>query len=285
MVGGDGKNNRLNLNTNITMKKWSYIPFVVSLALIIGCVPKTRETELLEKITSLEVQLEECLMGAEKIHGKMKIAFSDKDYEACKSLYEEMRSRHPDSELMKEVGKMYSEAIAEEKAIQEEKRKAEEAAKEAKLQALKKLKKKHDDVAGITWYHQPFFTHYYNRWLTSIYIGQKPSNVWLRLRMSYNGSDWIFFEKAYLSYDGVTQEIVFDKYDDKDTDSDSGIWEWIDVTPDKTTIAFLRDFCKSPNAKMRFKGKYTKDRKLTYNERKGIEMVLAGYDVLVEENK
>ena len=98
--------------------------------------------------------------------------------------------------------------------------------------------------------------------------------------MSYRGDDWIFFEHAYLSYDGNTKEIIFNKYDDKESDNDGGVWEWIDLTVNKDVESFLREFAKSKNAKMRLTGKYTKTRKLTYNERKGILDVLNGYDVL-----
>ena len=99
--------------------------------------------------------------------------------------------------------------------------------------------------------------------------------------MSYKADDWIFFEKAYLSYDGITKEIVFDSYNEKETDNDSGgISEWIDVKVSIDTESFLREFSKSKKAKMRFSGKYTKTRTLSYNERRGILDVLNGYDVL-----
>lgn len=104
--------------------------------------------------------------------------------------------------------------------------------------------------------------------------------------MSYQGDDWIFFEHAYLSYDGNTKEIIFNKYDDKETDNGGGgVWEWIDLTVTKDVELFLREFAKSKNAKMRLTGKYTKTRNLTYNERKGILDVLSGYDALQSELK
>jgi len=93
-----------------------------------------------------------------------------------------------------------------------------------------------------------------------------------------------YFEHAYLSYDGNTKEIVFNKYNDKETDHDGGdVWEWIDLKVNKDVEYFLRGFAKSKNAKMRLTGKYTKTRKLTYNERKGILDILNGYDALESE--
>jgi hypothetical protein len=62
-------------------------------------------------------------------------------------------------------------------------------------------------------------------------MGQTPSSVWLRLKMSYTGDDWIFFENAYLSYDGITREFPFNKYKDKESDNSGGdVWEWIDLS-------------------------------------------------------
>ena len=102
--------------------------------------------------------------------------------------------------------------------------------------------------------------------------------------MSYKGDNWIFFEKAYLSYDGNTMEIPFDKYDNKKSDNSGyGVWEWIDVGVDDSTLAFLRKMVKGKEVKMRLSGKYTNTRKLSSNEIKGIEDVLLGYDVLCDE--
>ena len=153
--------------------------------------------------------------------------------------------------------------------------------KKEKLKSLNKLKKNFDDVSGITWYKQPYFTHYSNTNLTSIYMGEKGSSKWLILTMSYAGDDWIFFDNAILSYDGNSKTISFDKYKEKEKDNSGGnVWEWIDVSIDKGLEIYLREFAKSKNAKMRLSGKYTKTRTLTYNERKGILDVLNGYDAL-----
>ena len=107
---------------------------------------------------------------------------------------------------------------------------------------------------------------------------------YLRLQMSYEGDDWIFFENAILSYDGNSKTIYFDEYTEKDSDNGYGgrVWEWIDVSVDYGLENFLREFAKSKNAKMRLSGKYTKTRTLSSNERKGILDVLNGYDDLKE---
>jgi hypothetical protein len=129
---------------------------------------------------------------------------------------------------------------------EEETRLAKENEKKEKLKSLNKLKKEYDDVSGITWYSQPYFIHNNDANLTSIYFGQKGSTLWLRLKMSYKGDNWIFFNSAYLSYEGNTREIYFNEYKDKKSDNGyGGVWEWIDVAVTEDLERFLRDFAKS----------------------------------------
>lgn len=269
-----------------------FLLILTTIIILISCSDKEKEAQLQNRITELENQLDDCQNGADKIHAKMKLSFEKNDFNACKNYYQEMKERHPDSELFGEVRSIYDKIIKDEKEKaekerllaekkeQERKQKAKKE-KQEKLKALKKLRKKYDDVSDITWYRQPYFTHYTNTNLTSIYIGDNGSYRWLRIMMSYQGDDWIFFERAYLSYDGNTKEIIFNEYDDKKTEnSGGGVWEWIDISVSSDVLSFLRDFSNSKNAKMRLSGKYTRTRNLTWNERQGIRDVLNGYDAL-----
>ncbi|NLT51436.1 MAG: hypothetical protein GXX85_11010 [Ignavibacteria bacterium] len=253
-----------------------------SIIVFSGCSNEKRERELLNKVSDLETKLDECQNGADKLHARIKIAFEKEDFKLCKSIYEEMEKRHPNSELYLDVREIYQKVITIENKKEEDLRKQSEKEQKEKLRALNKLKKEYDDVLKITWYKQPYFTHYTNTNLTSIYIGDSGTSQWLRLMMSYKGDNWIFFDQAFLAYDENTMEIFFDKYSDKKTENDSGVWEWIDVTVTDEVEAFLRNFAKSKNAKMRLSGKYTRTRNLSVNERLGILDVLNGYDALKE---
>ena len=247
-----------------------------------SCGPSQDEYDALKKKNEkLKAELDECRHGAEKLHSQMKIAFEKENFVECKSIYSEMEKRHPESEYFEKVKSIYDKVVEiQEKRAEQARIEAKRKRKE-KLKALNKLRKDHDDVSGITWYKNPYFTHYNNTNLTSLYIGDKNNNRWLRLKMSYSGDDWIFFKKAYLSYEGNTKEVPFDDYDDKETDNGSGgVWEWIDVSVSSDLESFLRDFAKSSQAKMRLKGKYTRTRRLTWKERQGILDVLNGYDAL-----
>jgi hypothetical protein len=254
--------------------------FVIVISLL-GCVSKDRERKLLTRIAELETELDDCKFGEEKMHAQMLANYDEGDYSKCKSIYLDMKDRHPESLLFPEVKDIFDKIIQTEKEEELEKQRMEKAEKEKKLASLKKLRKKYDDVSNITWYRQPYFTHYNNTNSVSLYIGQTGTSYWLRLKMSYEGDNWIFFERAYLSYDGNTREIVFDRYDDKKSDNDGGrVWEWIDISVSSDLLSYLREFSKSGNCKMRLSGKYSKTHNLTWNERQGIRDVLAGFDAL-----
>ena len=292
------------------MKK--YFVLFVTLLLVCGCDngQKQQIEDLQLEVSNLQkandslkkvnekqqIELDHCRsdveyyqMDPQKLFANADELYKKEDLTSLKRIQNLLNYYHPESEQCRVISG-YIESIekANQRKAEEERVKLEKEKKEAeqkRLQAVNKLKKEFDDVSEITWYKNPYFTHYNDRNYTSIYIGKgKYGKPWLRLKMSYKGDDWIFFEKAYLSYDGNTMEIPFNKYDDKKTDNSGyGVWEWIDVSVDDSILAFLRKMVKGKEVKMRLSGKYTNTRKLSSNEIKGIEDVLLGYDVLCDE--
>lgn len=260
--------------------------FVLSLILT-GCVGKGELEEKNKRIEQLEKELSECrqeLNGYKRSPSKLLKWFQygiereDEDY--LLSVYDSLKQYHPESNEKLQADKLLEQYNNLRRKKKEERRLAEEKAEKEKFASLNRLKKDHDDVEGQTWYKNPYFIHYTNSNLTSIYIGKKDDTVWLRLKMSYYGDDWIFFDTAYLSYDGNTIEIPFDEYRDKKTDHEADVWEWIDVSVSDSMLSFLRQMVNSSSPKMRLSGKYSKTRTLSKNEIKGIKDVIAGYDVL-----
>lgn len=186
----------------------------------------------------------------------------------------QLEKYHPSSAECKKAQTALQKLISEQEAT----KKAEKA---KRMSAVNKLKKKFDDVSGITWYSNPYFEHYNDSNHISLYIGvQEGYSPWLRLKMSYYGEDWIFFENAYLFYDGKTKEIFFNEYQDKKTDNYTTCWEWIDVSVDNSTLSFLKEMVNGKTLKMRLRGKYTKTKTLSTAEINGIKDVLLAYDVL-----
>lgn len=165
------------------------------------------------------------------------------------------------------------------------------AAKERKeRESIDKLDKDHDDISGVTWYSAKKDGHYHKTNDISFYFGRKDDLQWLRFKVSYVGDDWIFFKRIYLSYEGNTEEIIFNEYRDKKTDNGKWIdkhgrdavqvFEWVDTTIDDSMIPFLEKFSKSDKAKYRLSGKYTRDIDFSKNERNKLSDVLEGYKTL-----
>ena len=269
----------------------SILLFSVAAFMMESCGPSQSQYDALAKenetlkteITSLTAALDACKAEIELFKTTPDILFAEaqkcinsKDEEGLKDIYSKLEKFHPSSPECRKA------KAALDKLIQERERAA--AAEKAKrMQAVKKLKKEYDDIEGITWYYNPYFTHYNNSNHVSVYMGQRKNGTpWLRLKMSYYGDGWIFFENAYLSYDENTLEIPFDKYKDKETDNYTECWEWIDVRVSDRILSFLKEMINGKTAKMRLSGKYTKTRTLPKNEIDGIRDVLLAYDVLLQ---
>lgn len=233
-------------------------------------------TQLRDSLNKVMPELEGYRNSPEKLCSNIDELYKAGDIYELKSIKDKLEKYHPESKEYTIVTDLVSKYETE----QQEKAEAE---KKERLQAVSKLRKKYDDINHITWYENPYFRHYTNTNYTSIYIGQDESSIWLRLMMSYEGEDWIFFESAYLSYDGNTFNIPFDKYRDKKTENDTRVWEWIDVRVSDDLLAFLKKMVNGKSVKMRLSGKYTNTRKLTNTEIKAIKDVLLAYDVLETE--
>lgn len=232
--------------------------------------------QLQQQVDKLNGEIDKYKNSPDRLIAQAKEWYRKKDISQLELIHTQLEKYHRSSKEYSEVGTYLSVLKdAEAKRIADE--------KAAKLIAVKRLKKKHDDVSGVTWYENPYFNHYTNSNHTSIYMGQSEKGVWLRLLMSYHGDDWIFFKNAYLSYDGNTMEIPFDDYRDKKTENSTSVWEWIDVTLTGNQIDFLKKFVKGKSLKMRLSGKYAKTKSISLTERKAIRDVLLGYEVLKNE--
>lgn len=234
---------------------------------------KRRIVTLEDSLKSSQKELIAYKYAPSKLMAMAKSSFDKDDLVKLEEICLNLKKYHPEADEIKDAESLRLNLV----------RKMEKAAKEKKekeMTAVTRLRKKYDDVSGVTWYYNPYFKHYTNSNLASLYIGKQDSKVWLRLIMSYYGEDWIFFKSAYLSFDGNTREIFFDEYSDKKSENDSSVWEWIDVSVDSSLLMYLKEFVKSKSPKMRLSGKYTHTRTLSAKEIKAFRDVLLAYDVL-----
>lgn len=271
------------------MKKALLIPFA---ALMVACGPSKEEYNSLQQenakltntIDSLNRELDAYKYSPAKMLADAEEAAVQENKTKVNNILSQLMKYHPEAEECKKIQKLRDDLISKEKARAETERVKKEKEKQARLAIVKKMKKKVDDVDNITWYKNPYFTHYIDRTLTSLYMGESASSVWLRLKMSYGGDDWIFFDHAYLSYDGNTHEFKFSGYQDKKTDVDGGwVSEWIDINVGSEDLAFLRQMVNGKSIKMRLSGKYTKTKQLSANEVKAIKEMIMAYDALKAE--
>ena len=271
------------------LKIWSIMMLI---ALLTGCNSKAEKentglnsnSELSSNVDSLEavvktmrINLDGNNNSPEELCANIDELFKANKDKELKEIATKLRTFHPESPELKKV----EEYIYK---IEQNYLKEQEQIKAERMKVVDVLNKDYDDINGITWYKSKVVNHDVWSNKASLYIGKNKSQVWLRMLMSYYGSNWIFFEYAYLSYDGNTIEIPFDRYRDKKTENSGGmVWEWIDIKVESNILSYLKKFVKGDKPKMRLSGKYTETRNLSANEIKAMKEILLAYDVLKNE--
>lgn len=233
------------------------------------------EKEMLkDSLVAARQEIEYYRTPAEEMRQRAEEMFAIGNIDSLRSIYSIMEKYHPNVDDTKDVSRLVAKTKTEKEKYEQERN-----------AIVDKLRKKYDDVQGITWYYNPYFRHYDNTNRASLYIGQKEDAVWLRFKLSYEGDDWIFFDRAFISYDGNTYEVTFDKYKEKESDNDTRVWEWIDVPAKGDLLTFIRSWVNGKSVKMQLVGKYGQTRTLTSSEIRGLKDVLTAYDVLKSKLK
>jgi hypothetical protein len=111
-----------------------------------------------------------------------------------------------------------------------------------------------------------------------VYVGIKGANAWLRMKIFYTNSDWIF-ATSYLIVAGER------RYESPSAPFQRGhnggtVWEWRDESPNAAQISVLRAVSSASEVTMRFKGKYNFDRSLTAKERTSVASALRIQELL-----
>ncbi|PJZ43787.1 hypothetical protein [Leptospira brenneri] len=92
-----------------------------------------------------------------------------------------------------------------------------------------------------------------------MYVITKDKNKWLRIVFTYTGTDWIFFEKMFLSGKEERIEFSIENYDKfTNVASDASITEKADILIDKSEIKTLKNLFAKPFT-LRLRGKYQRD--------------------------
>ena len=152
-----------------------------------------------------------------------------------------------------------------------------------KNQAVTMLRKHEDKVEGVTFYEHPNQPRFLNSRSTAfLYIGRKgDGRPWLRMRVQYTSSDWLFVDNVYAWQNGIKDLLISGPFD---RDNNTTIWEWRDVTPSDRQVEILRALAEAPEAILRFEGhQYRRDTTLSASDKKAILDVLAAYEVMLAE--
>lgn len=261
------------------MKK--IVPFLLLGIVGVSCTSKSQHEQDLAKIDSLQKvvidlskELNEYRDDPANLCANLSELVKEENLQELEQIQSSLKEYHPSCSQLKDVSAAIKN-IKETKA----KRAAEEKAK--RLAVVNSLRKEFDDVRGITWYYSKKLGSGYNHCFA--YIGKNKTDTWLRLRMQYHGEDWIFFKNAYLSYDGNTIDIPFDEYREKETEVSNGVWEWLDVRIDESTLPFIRKMVNGKVVKWRLSGKYAVTKTFTAGQINGFKEILLAYDVLSKE--
>ena len=152
---------------------------------------------------------------------------------------------------------------------------------EKKQAAMSKLKSETDKVEGTTWYKASVHPNRVNeRSYVLPYIGTKSDSTWLRLKYLYTGDSWIFFKSITVSVDGKRYDAEF-SYWDVERDSNTRVWEWVDVSATNADIEMLKAIASSKETIVRFKGdQYHYGLVVSQSDKSGINDVLAAYEAM-----
>lgn len=262
---------------------------------------KTENESLRSQVSSLEAKLDELENGAERLLAKAKLFFDEHDYDQFTSIYNKLIEKHPESKEVKTAKNYLSkiEAIKKKEkaeALRKEKaRKAEEArkkkAEEARLKkSLKSMKIRKDKVEGITWY-TPYKSLTWHKYIKSyggteaplsLYIGKR-STPWLRMKLYYESSDWLFVKKAIAFVDGAKLDLTYETFERDNSGGD--IWEWSDVSPTDWDLTVIERIINSKEAIIRFYGnQYYNDRVIKKRHKQALQEALDAFKLLKQTN-
>lgn len=124
-----------------------------------------------------------------------------------------------------------------------------------------KLKKEYDQMTGITWYKPKVGLSGKN--IMYLYIGKKGTSVWLRLKIKYYSSNWLFVNKYILLIDGERFTIELSEDPEREVKYGGSISEISDILVDVKLFKLLEKIAYARKVVLRYNGKrYYYDKKI-----------------------
>lgn len=208
---------------------------------------------------------------------KSKKLVGQRDLDAAQTLLLESANKLPDSNALKEerqrvAGLIEAKRVAEQKAIEE-----------AKKRAIRAMYIDEDTFEGIKWYYdRATYSRYAgNKFL--LYMGQRGNGTpWLWLRFMMFDDSWHFFESVQVNVDGALYTYN-PGYSEVKRDNGSGdIWEWYDHKPTSSDFAMLEKIVSSKSTRIRYinDDNFYVERTVSSSQKKAIANVLLAYEAL-----
>jgi len=149
---------------------------------------------------------------------------------------------------------------------------------------LDRLRRTEDRIAGVTFFHhQNAPRHLNSRSTVSLYIGTRDNDrrPWLRMRVQYAASNWLFVESVIAWHDGVREPLVSGRFE---RDNHSSIWEWTDRTPTELQLEILRSLSMAREAVLRYEGQqYRRDVTLSEGDKRALREMLQAFEIMQQE--
>lgn len=260
-------------------------------SVLVGCVSKSEYDAKVAENTTLKAsldearrELDEIKFGPSRMYQQAKSQLEKGAFSDAIKTASILLEKHPASPEANQAKQLISLAKAGEEKAKLEAEAAKRAEEQRLANALHNMRKKHDDIKGVTWYHDKTSPRYNSeRSNFGLYIGKEAdSKPWLRLLIQYTSDDWLFIERYIVKADDKTFEIVPERFGGVERDNGrGGIWEWYDVAANEREIEIARAVANSKKAVIRYSGRqYHSDRVISATEKQAIKNVLAAYELL-----
>lgn len=218
-----------------------------------------------EKIKQLAVSNSESEILRKKIEFAIALKegnehFSNKKYKEALESYQKAQAINSSPEITKKI-----ESI---KTI-----------KQSQINSLKAyMRTNYDNVENITWIKDKTSPIYVNSNGFYLYMGKDKDNyVWLRLKVSYYGNDWIFWKTMIFNIDGQKTSFTL-PYGEVKHDNDTMVWEVADL-PYDNYADLINKVINSKITILRLQGDdHHYDKTITQTEKQALKRVLDYYE-------
>ena len=148
-------------------------------------------------------------------------------------------------------------------------------------QSMVSITARSDEVESITWYRHNLSPDSNMSKALWPYIGKKGNEVWLRMKITYTASDWLFINQFTFNIDGNNYPVSLDWGDRKSDNSGGQIWEWVDLMVNAQGYALLTKIRDSTRTILRYQGsQYSSDRDISVSEKQAIREILIAYEAM-----